>query len=173
MGADIVLFAGGFSYNQGKAVLFKRVLEKIVKRGILLLTAASNTDDEDDMEELILTCSLAHGIPGVLCIAATTASDPSVVSHSSSKRASFGAPGTDVWVPTPSRNADKGVYDKCKGSSAASAAVGGIVAVMKSFKNFKPRDAKRILLNSTEGRARTKNGAEMLYGVLRPDLAVS
>ncbi|KAF4677506.1 hypothetical protein FOZ60_017304 [Perkinsus olseni] len=170
---DVILFAAGYPYEQKTALLFKRVLEKVVKRGILFLTAASNEDDADGMEELLLPCSLANGIQGVLCIAATTASDPFVLRRNSSKLASIGAPGTDVCLPTPKRDGDEWVYREREGSSAAAAAVAGIVALMKSFKNFKPRDIERILLNCTEGRVRTENGAEMLYGVLRPDLAVT
>ncbi|KAF4651045.1 hypothetical protein FOZ61_010842 [Perkinsus olseni] len=170
---DVILFAAGYPYGQKTALLFKRVLEKAVKKGILFLTAVSNKDDADGMEELLLPCSLANGIPGVLCIAATTAKNPFVLSRNSSRLASFGAPGTDVWLPTRKRDGDDWIYKNRKGASAAAAAVAGIVALMKSFKNFKPRDVERILLNCTEGRVRTENGAEMFYGVLRPDLAVS
>ncbi|KAF4725496.1 hypothetical protein FOZ63_030188 [Perkinsus olseni] len=44
---DVLLFAAGYPYGQKTALLFKRVLEKAVKKGILFLTAASNDDDDD------------------------------------------------------------------------------------------------------------------------------
>ncbi|KAF4732032.1 hypothetical protein FOZ62_032163, partial [Perkinsus olseni] len=146
---DVILFAAGYPYEQKTALLFKRVLEKVVKRGILFLTAASNEDDADGMEELILPCSLANGIQGVLCIAATTASDLRLV----------------LEHPAPMC----GYQHRSETETTA----GGMFALMKSFNNFKLSDIERILLNCTEGRVRTKNRAEMLYGVLRSDLAVS
>ncbi|KAF4719132.1 hypothetical protein FOZ62_017851 [Perkinsus olseni] len=137
---QVILLAYGWSFERADSLVKKHLLEKAVKKGVFVVTGASNSDKSDGREDVLLPCGLANHIRGVVCVAATFAEMPTVLCSSASKLASFGAPG--------------------------------VVALMKSFKNFKPEDIERILLNATEGRVRTATGYEMTYGVLRPDLAV-
>ncbi|KAF4652431.1 hypothetical protein FOZ61_009686 [Perkinsus olseni] len=169
---DIILYSAGGWFDQDRSIFYKLVLEKAVKNGILVLTAAPNSDNVDGPEEVELPCALAHGVSGVLCIAATVTSDPLTALGDATKLASLGMPGTNVTYPTPIRDGDVWRYAKGQGSSVAAAAAAGIVVLMKSFKNFTPMKIERILLNSTEGRVRTKAGDEMSYGLLRPDVAI-
>ncbi|KAF4707494.1 hypothetical protein FOZ63_028519 [Perkinsus olseni] len=169
---DIIVFAYGSPFTQDNSLFYKRTLEEAVRKGIFVVTASFNSDT-NDTTAVPLPCSLGHIIPGVLCVAATNAFHPTQVLAEPSQLASLGLPGSESWAPIP-RDRDHLAYKfkKYRGSSIAAAAVGGLVALMKSFKNFKPAEIQRILLNSTEGRCKTKSGEEMLYGVLRPHLAI-
>ncbi|KAF4652430.1 hypothetical protein FOZ61_009685 [Perkinsus olseni] len=169
---EVILFACGGEFDQETALLYKAVLNRAVAKGIVVLTPTANSDDTNSLDELRLPCSLANSLPGVLCVAATVATEPVILTTATSKLASFGVPSTDVVVPTRKYDGDHWVYGKSWGSSAAAAAAAGIVVLMKSFKNFTPQEIERILLNSTEGRVRTKAGDEMSYGLLRPDVAI-
>ncbi|KAF4682642.1 hypothetical protein FOZ60_010263 [Perkinsus olseni] len=160
------------SYDRERALFYKGVLEKAVAKGIVVLTSTSNSNGVDSQNEVELPCSLANGLPGVLCVAATVTTEPMVLAADASKLASFGVPATDVVYPTRKYDGDHWVYRKNWGSSAAAAAAAGIVVLIKSFKNFRPQEIERILLNSTEGRVRTKAGDEMSYGLLRPEVAI-
>ncbi|KAF4671695.1 hypothetical protein FOL46_009990 [Perkinsus olseni] len=169
---DIIVFAYGSPFTQDNSLFYKRTLEEAVRKGIFVVTASFNSDT-NDTTAVPLPCSLAHIIPGVLCVAATSALEPTQLLAEPSELASLGSPGSEVWAPR-SLDEDHWVYKfkKYRGSSVATAAVGGLVALIRSFKNFKPAEIERMLLNSTEGRCRTTQGKEMLYGVLRPDLAI-
>ncbi|KAF4733678.1 hypothetical protein FOZ62_032484, partial [Perkinsus olseni] len=170
---QVILYAYGSRFKKADSLIKKRLLEKAVKKGVFVVTGASNSNDFDGREDVLVPCGLANGIRGVVCVAATFAKAPTVLCSNASKLASFGSPGSGVVFPTPNKVAGEWIYAKEEwGSSAASAAVAGVVALMTSFKNFKPEDVDRMLLNATEGRVRTKTGYEMTYGVLRPDLAV-
>ncbi|KAF4681387.1 hypothetical protein FOZ63_022680, partial [Perkinsus olseni] len=169
---QVILFAYGWPFKRADSLINKHLLEKAVKKGVFVVTGASNSDNSDGQEDILVPCSLANGIRGVACVAATFAKAPTVLCSNASKLASFGSPGSDVVFPSPNKVAGEWVYAKKKwGSSVASAAVAGVVALMKSFKNFKPEDIERMLFNATEGRVRTKTGYEMTGGVLRPGLA--
>ncbi|KAF4726816.1 hypothetical protein FOZ63_004327 [Perkinsus olseni] len=169
---DVIVFANVMPFEHNLSLFFKRILKKAVRKGILVLVSTTNSDNVDGPEENVLPCSLANSISGVLCIAGTRAKEELVLSTGAAKLASFGVPSTRVVHPSPTRNGSEWEYFRNWGSSAATAAVGGLVALMKSFKNFKPREIERILLNSTKERCRTNSGEEMLYGVLRPELAI-
>ncbi|KAF4681716.1 hypothetical protein FOZ60_011681 [Perkinsus olseni] len=169
---DIILYSAGGWFDQDRSVIYKFALEQAVKKGILVLTAAPNSDNVDGPEEVELPCALANGISGVLCIATTVTSDPFTALGDAAKLASFGMPGTNVTYPTPIRDGDVWRYAKGQGSSVAAAAAAGIAVLIKGFKNFAPQEIERILLNSTEGRVRTKAGDEMSYGLLRPEVAI-
>ncbi|KAF4698711.1 hypothetical protein FOZ62_014413, partial [Perkinsus olseni] len=169
---DIILYSAGGWFDQDRSVIYKFALEQAVKKGILVLTAAPNSDNVDGPEEVELPCALANGVSGVLCIATTVTSDPFTALGDAAKLASFGMPGTNVTYPTPIRDGDVWRYAKGQGSSVAAAAGAGIAVLIKSFKNFRPQEIERILLNSTEGRVRTKAGDEMSYGLLRPEVAI-
>ncbi|KAF4686067.1 hypothetical protein FOZ60_005695 [Perkinsus olseni] len=166
---EVIVYACAGPFDRDGALFYERVLKKAVEKGIVVVTASFNSDDVDGQNELALPCSLANGLPGVLCVAVTVTTEPMVLAADASKLASFGVPATDVVHPTPLYDGDHWVYRKNWGSSAAAAAAAGIVVLIKSFKNFRPQEIERILLNSTEGRVRTKAGDEMSYGVLRPD----
>ncbi|KAF4710586.1 hypothetical protein FOZ62_004391 [Perkinsus olseni] len=170
---EVIVFACGGRYDRERALFYKGVLEKAVAKGIVVLTSTSNSNGVDSQNEVELPCSLANGLPGVLCVAATVTTEPMVLAADASKLASFGVPATDVVYPTRKYDGNHWVYRKNWGSSAAAAAAAGIVVLIKSFKNFRPQEIERILLNSTKGRVRTKAGDEMSYGVLRPDAAIN
>ncbi|KAF4699072.1 hypothetical protein FOZ63_002348, partial [Perkinsus olseni] len=156
---QVILYAYGSRFKKADSLIKKRLLEKAVKKGVFVVTGASNSNDFDGREDVLVPCGLANGIRGVVCVAATFAKAPTVLCSNASKLASFGSPGSGVVFPTPNKVAGEWIYAKEEwGSSAASAAVAGVVALMTSFKNFKPEDVDRMLLNATEGRVRTKTG---------------
>ncbi|KAF4682282.1 hypothetical protein FOZ60_010783 [Perkinsus olseni] len=169
---NILVFAHGDEFTELNEFVYMRLLEKSVEQGVFVVTAASNSERADGSEETPLPWSLADDIPGVVSVAATYATNPTLLLADHTKLASFGAPGTDAWSPRPKRVEGEWLYWERWGSSAAAAATSGVVALMMSFRNFKPLEIERMLLNSTEDRVRTKWGHEMPYGVLRPDLAV-
>ncbi|KAF4699368.1 hypothetical protein FOZ62_000022 [Perkinsus olseni] len=169
---SVVVYAYGNRFTPVTSLIFDYILKKVTKKGILVLVSSSNSDRVDSREEVIIPCSLANGIPGVLCVAATQAEEPLVLARKAARLASLGVPGTEVMSLTPERDGDEWLYGMFRGSSSATAAAGGIVALMKSLKAFKPEDVERMLLNATEGRVKTEDGDEMTYGVLRPHLAV-
>ncbi|KAF4744841.1 hypothetical protein FOZ62_008856, partial [Perkinsus olseni] len=169
---QVILYAYGSRFKKADSLIEKHLLEKSVKKGVFVVTAASNSNDFDGRENVLLPCGLANGIHGVVCVAATLAEAPTVLCSNASKLASFGSPGSRAIAPTPNKVAGEWIYEEVSGSSDAAAAVAGVVALMKSFEHFKPDAIERMLLNATEGRVRTKTGYEMTYGVLRPDLAV-
>ncbi|KAF4659222.1 hypothetical protein FOZ61_004899 [Perkinsus olseni] len=170
---DIIVYAYASPFTRELSFFFKRLLKKTVKKGILVVTSAVNSDKVDSSSEVSLPCALANGLPGVLCVAATLSNKTTVLANDASKLASFGLPGTDILKLTPEREGDDWAFVMGRGSSFATAAAAGIVGLMKSFKNFSPEETERILLNSTEATVTTKSGSEMTYGVLRPDLAVT
>ncbi|KAF4646750.1 hypothetical protein FOZ61_005228, partial [Perkinsus olseni] len=150
---QVILYAYGSPFKKAVSLIIKRLLEKAVKKGVFVVTVASNSDDFDGRQDVVVPCGLANGIRGVVCVAATFAEAPTVLRSNASKLASFGSPGSEVVCPTPNKVVGEWIYAKKKwGSSVASAAVAGVVALMKSFKNFKPEDIERMLLNATEGR---------------------
>ncbi|KAF4666521.1 hypothetical protein FOL47_004061 [Perkinsus chesapeaki] len=170
--SDVIVFASGGLFTHEKSTMFKRVIKKAVEQGNFVVVGASNNDAATGPSEVLLPCSLANSMPGVVCVAATLTSIPEVLSREAALLASFGVPATEVMVAEMRNEVGQWKYGEIKGSSCATAIVGGIAALMQSFKKFKPDEMKEILLNATEGKVRTAKGVEMLYGVLRPDLAV-
>ncbi|KAF4727712.1 hypothetical protein FOZ63_017106, partial [Perkinsus olseni] len=160
---SVVVYAYGFRFTPATALIFDYVLKKVTKKGILVLVSSSNSDRVDSREEVIVPCSLAN---------ATHAEEPLVLARRVAKLASLGVPGTEMMSLTPECDGDEWLYGMFRGSSGATAGAAGIVALMKSFKAFKPGDVERMLLNATEGRVKTGDGDEMVYGDLRPHLAV-
>ncbi|KAF4737664.1 hypothetical protein FOZ62_007919 [Perkinsus olseni] len=169
---DILVYAYASPFTQELSFFFKRLLKKTVKKGILVLTSAVNSDKFDSSSEVSLPCALANGLPGVLCVAAMHSNKTTVLANDASKLASFGLPGTEVLKLTPEREGDYWAFLMGRGSSFATATAAGVVALMKSFKNFSPEETEGMLLNSTEDAVTTKSGSKMTYGVLRPDLAI-
>ncbi|KAF4654317.1 hypothetical protein FOZ61_008336 [Perkinsus olseni] len=169
---DMIVYAAGGDHTPDREALFKRLLTKTVEKGVIVLTGPKNSDKVSTEVEFALPCSLANQFSGVLCAAATKATDPNVLAYAASKHASFGLLGTEVWSPTHECGNGKLVYSNPSGSSTATAIAAGVVALMQSFKNFTPAEIDRMLIGATEGRVKTVNGTEMDYGSLRPDLAV-
>ncbi|KAF4729450.1 hypothetical protein FOZ62_002723, partial [Perkinsus olseni] len=147
---DIIVYAYASPFTQELSFFFKRLLKKTVKKGILVLTSAVNSDKVDSSSEVSLPCALANGLPGVLCVAATHSNKTTVLANDASKLASFGLPGTEVLKLTPEREGDDWAFLMGRGSSFATATAAGVVALMKSFKNFSPEETEGMLLNSTE-----------------------
>ncbi|KAF4670106.1 hypothetical protein FOL47_002224 [Perkinsus chesapeaki] len=170
--SDVIVFASAGPFEQEASVMYKRVITEAVKQGNFVVVAASGSDDATGPAEVEIPCSMANPMPGVVCVAATLTSNPKVLLREASLLASFGVPGTEVWAAEIKDAFGNWTYDDGRGSSQATAIVGGIAALMQSFKKFKPDVIKEMLLNATEGKIRTARGVEMLYGVLRPDLAV-
>ncbi|KAF4666430.1 hypothetical protein FOL47_004098 [Perkinsus chesapeaki] len=170
--SDVIVFAIAGPFTKESSLMYKRVIKKAVEQGNFVVVTAVNSDSATGPEEIDLPCSMANFIPGMVCVAATSTSNPGVLVHKASLLATFGVPGTEVIVAEIRSNIGKWKYEEIQGSSCATAIVGGIAALMQSFKKFKPDMIKEILLNATEGKVRTAKGVEMLYGVLRPDLAV-
>ncbi|KAF4698683.1 hypothetical protein FOZ63_007881, partial [Perkinsus olseni] len=169
---DMIVYAASSRYTPDEEALYKRLLTSAVEKGMVVLTATKNSDEVNTEAELALPCSLASQFPGVLCAAATRATNTNVLAYAASKHASFGLLGTRVWSPTHERENGKWVYSNPSGSSMATAIAAGVVALIQSFKNFTPAEIDRMLIGATEGRVKTVNGTEMDYGSLRPDLAV-
>ncbi|KAF4665333.1 hypothetical protein FOL47_004652 [Perkinsus chesapeaki] len=170
--SDVIVFAVGWSFEHERSTMFKTVITKAVEQGNFVVVGASNENTATGPDEVMLPCSLANSMPGVVCVAATLTPNPMVLLNEAALLASFGVPGTEVMVAGISDEIGQWEYEKTEGSSCATAIVGGIAALMQSFKKFKPDVIKEILLNATEGKVKTAKGVEMLYGVLRPDLAV-
>ncbi|KAF4692381.1 hypothetical protein FOZ60_013495 [Perkinsus olseni] len=169
---DMIVYAAGGDHTPDKEALFMRLLTKTVEKGVIVLTGSKNSDEVSTEAELALPCSLANQFPGVLCAAATTATNPKVLAYAASRHASFGLLGTEVWSPTHKCLNGGCVYGSLGGASMATAIAAGVVALMQSFENFTPAKIDRMLIGATEGRVKTVNGTEMDYGSLRPDLAV-
>ncbi|KAF4658250.1 hypothetical protein FOL47_008107 [Perkinsus chesapeaki] len=170
--SEVIVFAFSTPFTPERSTMLKRVITKAVNQGSFVVVAASNNNTATGPSEIELPCSLANAMPGVLCVAATLTSDPTLLLSEASLLASFGVPGTEVISAILRHGGGQWQYKKNRGSSCATAIVGGIAALIQSIKKFKPDVIKEILLNATEGKVRTVKGVEMLYGVLRPDLAV-
>ncbi|KAF4653805.1 hypothetical protein FOL47_010286 [Perkinsus chesapeaki] len=152
--------------------MYKRVITKAVKQGNFVVVSATNSDSGTGPDEVELPCSMANTMPGIVRVAATLTMNLTVLLSEASLLASFDVPGTEA-ITANIRSLDKlWRYKETQGSSTATAIVGGIAALMRSFKKFEPDVIKKVLLGATEGKVRTRRAAEMLYGVLRPDLAV-
>ncbi|KAF4652476.1 hypothetical protein FOL47_011074 [Perkinsus chesapeaki] len=146
----VMAFAGPFSKNA--SMMYRQVIKKAVKQGKFAVVSARNSDESTGPEEVYLPCLLASSMPGLVCVAATLASNPMVLESEASLLASFGAPGTDVMVAEIADGTGVWKYEEAGGSSAATAIVGGIAALMQSFKKFRPDVMKEILLNATVGK---------------------
>ncbi|KAF4649978.1 hypothetical protein FOL47_001542, partial [Perkinsus chesapeaki] len=170
--SDVIVYATAGPFEKERSVMYKNVITEAVKKGNFVVVAASNSDQATGPEEVLLPCSMANSMRGVVCVAATLTASPTVLMSEASLLASFGVPGTQVIVATKRDKSRKWKYVEVEGSSSATAIVGGIAALMRSFKKFTPDVMKEILLNVTVCKVKTKKGVEMLYGVLRPDLAV-
>ncbi|KAF4652205.1 hypothetical protein FOL47_011221 [Perkinsus chesapeaki] len=169
--SDVIVFAHYELFGQNMSLMYQRVIKKAVKQGNFVVVTASNNDTATGPFEVELPCSMAK-MPGVVCVAAALTANPKVLLNEASLLASFGAPGTKVVVAEIKDEVGQWKYAELEGSSCAAAIVGGIAALMQSFKKFEPDVIKEILLNATVGKVKTAKGVEMLYGVLRPDLAV-
>ncbi|KAF4692425.1 hypothetical protein FOZ60_013538 [Perkinsus olseni] len=169
---DMIVYAASSRYTPDEEALYKRLLTSAVEKGMVVLTATKNSDEVNTEAELALPCSLASQFPGVLCAAATRATNTNVLAYAASKHASFGLLGTGCGPLPMNVRMVKWVYSNPSGSSMATAVAAGVVALMQSFKNFTPAEIDRMLIGATEGRVKTVNGTEMDYGSLRPDLAV-
>ncbi|KAF4757786.1 hypothetical protein FOZ63_025641, partial [Perkinsus olseni] len=126
---DMIVYAAGGDHTPDKEALFMRLLTKTVEKGVIVLTGSKNSDEVSTEAELALPCSLANQFPGVLCAAATKATDPNVLAYAASRHASFGLLGTGVWSPTHERENGEWVYRDPSGSSMATAAAAGVVAL--------------------------------------------
>ncbi|KAF4661519.1 hypothetical protein FOL47_006640 [Perkinsus chesapeaki] len=161
--SDVIVFAGGDAFTKDLSLMYKRVITKAVGQGSFVVIAADNSNDSGGPDEIILPCSMAHTIPGVVCVTATKTSEPTVLLTDASLLATFGVPATEVEIMTAERRGEAWMYSTAEGSSCATAIVGGIAALMQSFKKFKPDVIKEILLNATEGKVKTAKGVEMLW----------
>ncbi|KAF4663489.1 hypothetical protein FOL47_005714 [Perkinsus chesapeaki] len=170
--SDVIVYATLEPFTQRKSVMYKPVITKAVEQGSFVIVSASNNDTATGPSEVDLPCSMANSMPGMVCAAATLTANPTVLLNEAALFASFGVPGTQVLVAKIRNAVGKWGYAEARGSSCATAIVGGIAALMQSFKKLKPDMMKEILLNATEGEVKTAKGEKMRYGVLRPDLAV-
>ncbi|KAF4656968.1 hypothetical protein FOZ61_006557 [Perkinsus olseni] len=107
---SVVVYAYGNRFTPATALIFDQLLKKVTKKGILVLVSSSNSDRVDSREEVLVPCSLANGIPGVLCVTATQAEESLVLARRVAKLASLGVPGTEVMSLTPERDGDEWLY---------------------------------------------------------------
>lgn len=107
--------------------LFSQALQDAIRahqqRGILFVAAAGNSGYDND---LLLSYPCAYYLPGVLCVAATTADD-GLASFSNFGRGTvhLGAPGVGILSTTPGQT-----YSTFDGTSMAAPHVTGVVALL-------------------------------------------
>lgn len=159
---------GGDNYSQ----ILREGIQFVLQHGVVFVTSAGNTPTAGS--------GSAAWVPGVVSVAATTATDTRTTFSNRGGHLSVAAPGENIWVPgTRVHTADpsENNYAYVNGTSFAGPATAGAAALILSAAmkggpvNLTPAQVRHIL----EDTAYSPTGGyttDLGYGVVRADRAV-
>lgn len=149
-GAQIVNMSFGKDYSPQKETVDKAV-KYAESKGVLLIHAAGNDDDNNDTKPSYPTRYYKDGKEAGNWIevgASAWGADSTLAANFSNygkKSVNFFAPGVQLYTTSPANN-----YDAMDGTSFAAPAVSGVAALLMSyFPNLTPMQVKDILIKST------------------------
>lgn len=149
-GARIVNMSFGKDYSPQKEAVDKAV-KYAESKGVLLIHAAGNDDDNNDTKPSFPTRYYKDGKEASNWIevgASAWGADSTLAANFSNygkKSVNFFAPGVQLYTTSPAND-----YDAMDGTSFAAPAVSGVAAmIMSYFPNLTPMQVKDILIKST------------------------
>lgn len=172
---DIVNYSfGGDNYSQ----ILREGIEYILGHGVVFVTSAGNTPT--------VGASSGAWVPGVISVAATTATDTRTTFSNQGGHLSVAAPGENIWVPgTRDRINDPtdNEYAYVNGTSFAGPATAGAAALILAAAaekgtdgnlkvNLTPAQVRHILEDTAYSPTGTYT-TELGYGIVRADRAVA
>lgn len=172
---DIVNYSfGGDNYSQ----ILREGIEYVLQHGVVFVTSAGNTPT--------VGASSGAWVPGVISVAATTATDTRTTFSNRGGHLSVAAPGENIWVPsTRTRILDpnNNEYAYVNGTSFAGPATAGAAALILAAAAEKNADGSVKKINLTPAQVRhiledtaySPTGGyttDLGYGIVRTDKAV-
>ncbi|MDO4264335.1 MAG: S8 family serine peptidase, partial [Deinococcus sp.] len=166
---DVVNYSfGGDNYSQ----ILREGIQFVLQHGVVFVTSAGNTPTAGS--------SSGAWVPGVISVAATTATDTRTTFSNRGSHLSVAAPGENIWVPgTRVHTGDptENNYAYVNGTSFAGPATAGAAALILSAAmqggavNLTPAQVRHILEDTAYSPAGGYT-TDLGYGVVRADRAV-